>query len=80
MRLREVFQAAGVLSGVFAHSEQSIINLIEAAGDQADILREATLVAGSQRIADAAIDHGWSGKVKIAQSPSNKHMMIAFSE
>ncbi len=80
MRLREVFQAAGVLSGVFAHSEQSIINLIEAAGDQADILRKATLVAGSQRIADAAIDHGWSGKVKIAQSPSNKHMMIAFSE
>lgn len=79
IRLQEVFQTPGILTGVFAHSEQSVINLIDAAGAQADELKKAILVAGSQRICDTAKKHGWAGEVRVAESPSNKHMMIALS-
>jgi len=67
------------LGGVFVHSEQSVINLISMAGLGAKKLSQTKLVAGSQRIADAAINRGWEGEIVVAESPSNKHMMLAFS-
>lgn len=67
------------LGGVFVHSEQSVINLISMAGLGAKKLGQTKLVAGSQRIADAAINRGWEGEIVVAESPSNKHMMLAFS-
>lgn len=79
-KLQKVFDSPGLLAGVFVHSAQSVTNLIGAAGNNAAILSKAMLVAGSQRIADIAIEYGWAGEVRIAKSPSNKHMMIAFSE
>lgn len=67
------------LEGVFAHSAQSLQNLVNIANEFQGQILLATLVAGSQRIADKAKELGWIGEIKIAESPSNKHMMIAFS-
>lgn len=79
-KLQNIFDMPGPLAGVFVHSTQSVTNLMAAAGDKTSSLSKAMLVAGSQRIADTAIEYGWTGEVRIAKSPSNKHMMIAFSE
>jgi hypothetical protein len=49
------------------------------AGDKSGHVSQATLVAGSQRIAETAKALGWLGEIRVAESPSNKHMMIAFS-
>lgn len=78
-QLTEALQSNDRLEGVFAHSTQSLQNLIDISGDHQGRLLLATLVAGSQRIANKAKDLGWIGDVLVAQSPSNKHMMIAFS-
>lgn len=67
------------LDGVFAHSVQSLQNLVDMSGQHKGRVLLATLVAGSQRIADKAVDLGWIGEVRVAESPSNKDMMIAFS-
>ena len=61
------------------HSEQSVINLIAMAGLGAHKLGKTKLIAGSQRIADAARNRGWSGEIVVAESPANKHMLMAFS-
>lgn len=78
-KLREVLQQHGSIDGVFAHSAQSIHNLVEIAADQFKLVSQAVLVAGSQRIADTALELGWAGEVRVAESPANKHMMISFS-
>lgn len=67
------------LEGVFVHSTQSLQNLMDISGDNQGRILLATLVAGSQRIAKRAEALGWIGEIRIAESPSNKHMMIAFS-
>jgi len=67
------------IEGIFAHSSQSVINLIEAAGDHFDKLSKIKMVAGSKQIASLAAEYDWKGEVLIAESPSNKHMMITFS-
>lgn len=77
--LQRLLQANESLAGVFVHSVQSLGNLIKLAGSQRDQLVQAKLVAGSQRIAEAAIEAGWQGEILVADSPSNKHMMISFS-
>jgi hydroxymethylbilane synthase len=68
------------LEGVFVHSSQSLRNLMVIAGDKRQRVSQATLVAGSQRIAETAKSLGWLGEIRVAESPSNKHMMIAFSD
>ena len=78
-RLADVFNSGNKVSGVFAHSSQSIINLIESAGKNLDQLIETKLVVGSSRIAKTATNYGWKGKIVTADSPANKHMMITFS-
>jgi len=78
-KLSAVFCGDYQVDGVFAHSSQSVINLVESSGKHYSVLSEAKLVAGSKRIAQVAADFGWKGPVVVAESPSNKHMMITFS-
>ena len=78
-RLREVFDQNARIVGLFAHSSQSLENLVAAAGEFKDRLLDVNLVVGSENIKNTAIDLGWTGDLHIANSPSNKHMMIAFS-
>ena len=78
-QLHAIFHDHESLAGVFAHSSQGVINLVEIAGDNAERLLKTKLVAGSQGIANAAIELGWQGEIKVAVSPANKHMMITFS-
>jgi len=78
-KLNAIFKNDYHVEGVFAHSSQSVINLIDSAGDYFEDLAKIKMVAGSKRIAQTALDYGWKGDILIAQSPSNKHMMITFS-
>ena len=78
-KLNAIFKNDYQIEGIFAHSSQSVINLIEAAGDHFDKLSKIKMVAGSKQIASVAAEYGWKGEVLIAESPSNKHMMITFS-
>lgn len=77
-RLETILAMHNHIEGVFAHSVQGVSNLIKVAGGNR--LLSATLVAGSARIGEVAKDLGWTGEVRIARSPSNKHMMISFSQ
>ncbi len=67
------------MSGLFAHSSQSIKNLLGAADEHVAELQKVTMVAGSEAIKSTAMKLGWTGDIVVAESPSNKHMMIAFS-
>jgi hydroxymethylbilane synthase len=78
-QLLDALEANDRLAGVFVHSSQSLRNLMVIAGHQAERVSKSILVAGSQRIAETAKELGWRGEIRIAESPSNKHMMIAFS-
>ncbi len=78
-RVREVFEQNARIDGLFIHSAQSLINLVEAAGEFANDLRRAKMVVGSSSIKKTAEKMGWTGELHVAESPSNKHMMIAFS-
>ncbi len=78
-QLRDALAQNDQLEGVFIHSSLSLENLMNMAGSQRTRVSRATLVAGSKRIAQTAKDLNWLGDIRIAESPSNKHMMIAFS-
>lgn len=78
-QLLQALEQSDQLEGVFVHSSQSLRNLLIIAGDMNQRVLQSTLVAGSQRIAETAKSLGWSGEIRVAESPSNKHMMIAFS-
>ena len=77
--LLQALEQNDFLESVFVHSVQSLNNLLSISGDFKERILLATLIAGSQRIADEAVKLGWTGRVRVAQSPSNKHMMVAFS-
>ena len=78
-KLHAIYQNDYDVDGIFAHSSQSVINLIDSAGEHLNKLMQAKMVAGSKRIAQTAMDYGWKGEILVAESPSNKHMMITFS-
>lgn len=78
-KLEDVFAQNVNVSGVFIHSVQSLKNLVKIAGPHINRLMELTLVAGSENIAKAAQEVDWKGEIRVASSPTNKHMMIAFS-
>ena len=78
-KLDAIFRSDYQVGGIFVHSSQSIINLIESSGEYFDKLSQVKMVAGSKRIAQVAMDYGWKGDVLIAESPANKDMMITFS-
>lgn len=77
--LTQAIQKGQKIEGVFVHSQQSVNNLVTIAGDNLPHILQATLVAGTSSIAMRAKGLGWKGDILIAESPSNKHMMIAFS-
>ncbi len=79
MGLQDVFKHNQVVKGIFVHSSQSLKNLVEAAGDTVGQLTRTNLVVGSETIKNVAIELGWKGQLYVAESPSNKHMMISFS-
>ena len=78
-KLREALAKPGHLDAIFIHSVQSLEHLLVSAGENITQLKQATLIVGAQRISDVAQERGWLGEVRVAQSPSNKHMMMAFS-
>ncbi|MGK0374790.1 MAG: hydroxymethylbilane synthase [Arenicella sp.] len=78
-QLLEALEQNHQLEGIFVHSSQSLQHLMIIAGDKSQLILQATLVAGSQAIAETATSLGWLGVIRIAESPSNKHMMMAFS-
>ena len=79
IRIKEVLEQNEKIEGLFIHSVHSLDNLLSATQEYEDVLRQVPLVVGSDKIAKAAHEIGWKGEVSVAESPSNKHMMIAFS-
>ena len=78
-RLNTVFDSGNKIACVFAHSPQSVLNLINSSGSRIEQLVNSKLVAGSEQIATAARKNGWKGDIKVAESPANKQMMLTFS-
>ena len=78
-QLRDALLQNSELEGVFIHSSQSLRNLVAISGDHWQRISTATIVAGSEAIEQTARELKWKGDIRVAQSPSNKHMMIAFS-
>lgn len=78
-RIKEVFDQNARIEGLFVHSSQSLKNLLAASGELADQLKRVKLLVGSKNIKRTAFELNWLGDVHVAASPSNKHMMIAFS-
>lgn len=66
------------IEGVFLHSARSARNFMVFISEELEKFKDATMVAGSERIAEAAISSGWIYKIVIAKTPSNKDMMLAF--
>lgn len=64
---------------VFLHSGQSARNFMGLVSQERERFARTELVVGSRRIAEIASEFGWNGGIKIAESPSNKHMMMAFT-
>lgn len=64
---------------IFLHSGHSARNFMDLVSQKPEMFSQANLVVGSRRIAEIAKEFNWNGSVKIAESPSNKHMMMAFT-
>ena len=67
------------IDGVFLHSAMSAKNFMQLVRHDLDRFADTVMVVGSERIAEVAETSGWTYQLRIAQSPSNKHMMVAFS-
>jgi hydroxymethylbilane synthase len=64
---------------IFLHSGHSARNFIELVSADRERFSKTKLVVGSRRIAQMANELNWNGGITIAESPSNKHMMLAFT-
>ena len=80
-QIEELFSqdSAGPVKGVFLHSSISTINFLAHFNKYPDKIKDTKLIVGSQQIAATAKYYGWVNEIAVAKSPSNKHMMIAFS-
>lgn len=67
------------LSAVFIHSAQSATNFMRLSRGNLHKYVDGMMIAGSEGIAEVARQLGWMHAIKVAESPSNKHMMMAFS-
>lgn len=67
------------VKGIFVHSSLSAKSILPHVIKYPRKIAGAKLIAGSEQIANTARDYGWENEIRIAESPSNKHMMIAFS-
>lgn len=68
------------IHGVFLHSATSATNFMHFVKHDLERFEDTILVVGSERIGAVARKKGWQGNIRVAQSPSNKHMMITFSD
>lgn len=64
---------------IFLHSGHSARNFIELVSADRERFSKTKLVVGSRRIAELANELNWNGGITVAESPSNKHMMLAFT-
>ncbi|MFT7527606.1 MAG: hydroxymethylbilane synthase [Arenicella sp.] len=64
---------------IFLHSGHSARNFIDLVSADRERFSKTKLVVGSRRIAEMANELNWNGGITIAESPSNKHMMLAFT-
>ena len=78
-QMNSLLEEHDTIAGVFIHSAQSAINFISLCRDDIDRFSNTVLIAGSERIGAAARNLGWKSEIRVAQSPSNKHMMISFT-
>lgn len=76
-RIEKLISSGRKIASVFLHSPQSAANFMQALRPHLPELSEAILIAGSQRIARTALEAGWEGKLRVARSPSNKHMLMS---
>ena len=67
------------IEGIFLHSAQSATNFMQIVRKDIGRFAKTVLVVGSERIAEVVKTLGWRSEIRVAQSPSNKHMMISFS-
>jgi uroporphyrinogen-III synthase len=67
------------IEGVFLHSAQSATNFMQLVRKDIAHFADTILVVGSERISEVVKALGWRSEIRVAQSPSNKHMMICFS-
>ncbi|MBX2850000.1 MAG: hydroxymethylbilane synthase, partial [Acidiferrobacterales bacterium] len=67
------------VKGIFLHSSISAANILTHVMKYPERLEDVILIVGSEQIAITARKCGWTGEIKVALSPSNKHMIIAFS-
>ncbi|MBT8114644.1 MAG: hydroxymethylbilane synthase [Arenicella sp.] len=76
-RIEKLIASHRTIACIFLHSPQSAANLMQAMRPHLPKLSETILIAGSQRIARTALEAGWEGKLRVARSPSNKHMLMS---
>ncbi len=67
------------IHGVFLHSAHSATNFMHFIKHDLERFEQTIIVVGSERIGAVARKRGWQGEIRVASSPSNKHMMISFS-
>jgi len=77
--LKQALQKYQKIDGVFVHSAQSADNLMTLMNKNMPPFKDTKMIAGSKRIAERLRDAGWDNEIRVAQSPSNKHMIICFS-
>jgi len=76
-RIEKLIDSERSIASVFLHSPQSATNFMQASRHHLPEFSDAILIAGSQRIARTALEAGWEGKLRVARSPSNKHMLMS---
>lgn len=75
----ELLESQRHIDSLFFHSTQSASNFMPLINRNIERFSDAILVVGSDRIGRSARELGWPYSIKIARSPSNKDMMIAFN-
>lgn len=78
-QFEDLFNRHPRISAVFIHSAQSAINFMHLVTQHLSHFENAKMVVGSKRIAESAHEHGWQEEIIVAKSPSNKHMLMAFT-
>ncbi len=78
--IKELLEENSKIEGFFIHSAECAQHLMNLLKGYDSKLRETKIIAGSKRIAKSIKNQGWQGRVIVAESPSNKHMMLSFSK
>lgn len=78
-RFAEMFSRHDGIDAVFLHSAQSATNFMQFVRNDLQRFANCNLIVGSERIGKVAREFGWQSGISVAQSPANKHMLIAFT-